>query len=98
MWSQHPLKSYTTTRPDLLPYALQFPSLFMATVVDNTSCPSNVPKELWVGALKAVKFIQEINIPSEPETTLELISYRIGTVVRVSEILSRFSNPTNLFE
>lgn len=80
MISSLSLKSYTTSRPDLLPFALQFPSLFMSTVTDATACPANVPEECWNGAMDAAVAISKVRL-GNPADTLKFIAYRIGNIV-----------------
>ena len=82
MASTHPLRWYTTTRPDLLPLATQFPALLMATVTDATVCPAGVLKAAWASAHAAVAKVA--NIPDmDQEDSLEYIQRHTGTFVRL---------------
>ncbi len=82
MFAQLSLKSLTTSRPDLLPFALQFPKLFMSTVSDPLACPPKVPRTLWNDALEAMACGLSASVPSSKKMTLDIVADQIGIVVR----------------
>lgn len=92
MFSGLSFKTFATRQPSLLPFATQFPALFMSTVVDNRLPPPGVPQDLWEDAFSRGKQILSQNNPSDPDGTCDYISARVVGIVRQLSLISAFNS------
>ncbi|KAJ7431398.1 hypothetical protein B0H11DRAFT_2262028 [Mycena galericulata] len=78
-------EEYSESEADLLPFALQFPKLFMSTVSDPLACPPKVPRTLWNDALEAMACGLSASVPSSKKMTLDIVADQIGIVCQLRE-------------